>query len=194
MLKELGPVIEPQMIQTIAAVAREPDATLSGHDVEIIASMAKELGSELLQVQIESIAELVSKLFLINAFCCFRQICKIRSISRCKALYQILNNLSFPHQIYLLLRHRCNNADCLCNNADCWCNNADALLVFQSLIIIKLQYTTKKMPWTLQTGKHKTVLNVAESAESLSLFVVGLLSVILAKFCVVKWKINVHKS
>ena len=59
MLKELGPEIEPQMIQTIAAVAREPDTTLTSHDVEIIANMAKELGTELLQVQLEAIADLV---------------------------------------------------------------------------------------------------------------------------------------
>ncbi len=61
MLKELGPEIEPQMIQTIAAAAREPDVTLIGHDVEVIAEMAKDLGTELAQQQLEAVADLVRR-------------------------------------------------------------------------------------------------------------------------------------
>ena len=60
MLKELGPELEPQMIQTITAVAKEPDVSLTGHDVEVIAEMTRALGSELIQSQLEAVADLVT--------------------------------------------------------------------------------------------------------------------------------------
>ena len=66
MLKELGPELEPQMIQSITAVAKEQDVSLTGHDVEVIAEMTRALGSELIQAQLEAVADLVSIFNLFN--------------------------------------------------------------------------------------------------------------------------------